>query len=414
MEANSNKHYQTIDGVRVWGEPDAGALSQAKTCAETGKVIQSLLMADHHKGYSQPIGGVVVYDGQISPSGVGYDIGCGNKAVRTNLMASDILPRISDIMDRIARVISFGVGRVNNERVDHALFDDPDWAVYRAIGQQEHDKLLSLARSQLGTVGSGNHFVDLFEETETGRLWIGNHFGSRGFGHRTASGFINLAAGREFFAKAPGEKMDQPPVLLELEHELGDMYYRAMQLAGRYAYAGRDYVMDQVLSILGTEADFEVHNHHNYAWRESHDGRDTIVVRKGATPSAPGQLGFIGGSMGDISVIVRGKDTEENRDSFYSTVHGAGRVMSRTEAAGKMNWRTRKRAGGKVTSAQMKQAVHDFGVELRGAGTDESPFVYRKLQTVLDAHRNTIDVMHVLKPIGVCMAGADEFDPYKD
>lgn len=406
--------YQTIDGVRVWGKPDESALSQAKTCAVHGNVVQALLMADHHKGYSQPIGGVIAYDGQISPSGVGYDIGCGNKAVRTNLMACDVLPRLADIMDRIARKVSFGIGRINSEPVDHELFDDPDWSVYAAIGRQEHDKLKKLARDQLGTVGSGNHYVDLFVEPATDRLWIGNHFGSRGFGHRTASGFLNLAAGREFLGNAPGEKMDQPPVLFDLDSELGDLYYRAMKLAGRYAYAGRDYVIRQVLAILGAESDFEVHNHHNYAWRETHGGKDTIVVRKGATPSAPGQLGFIGGSMGDISVIVRGKDTAENRDSFYSTVHGAGRVMSRTQAAGKMNWKTRTRSGGLITPEQMELAVREFGVELRGAGTDESPFVYRRLQEVLDAHAETIDVLHVLKPIGVCMAGADEFDPYKD
>lgn len=406
--------YQQIDGVRVWGNPDQGALDQAKTCARTGSVVQALLMADHHKGYSQPIGGVVVYDGQISPSGVGYDIACGNKAVRTRLFAQDVKPKLSAVMDEIARTISFGVGRVNRDKLDHELFDDPDWAVYRAIGKQEHDKLKTLARDQLGTVGSGNHFVDLFEEEGTGRLWIGNHFGSRGFGHKTASGFINLAAGRDFLANAPGEKMDQPPVLLDLHSELGDMYYRAMKLAGRYAYAGRDYVIGEVLSMLGTEADLEVHNHHNYAWKETHNGKDVIVVRKGATPSAPGQTGFIGGSMGDISVIVRGKDTEENRDAYYSTVHGAGRIMSRTQAAGRMNWKTRKRSGGKISPEQMLEAVRSFGVELRGAGTDESPFVYRKLQEVLDAHSETIEVLHVLKPIGVCMAGADEFDPYKD
>ncbi|MDR0266642.1 RtcB family protein [Paenibacillus sp.] len=406
--------YQNIDGVRVWGNPDNGALAQAKTCAETGNVVQTLLMADHHKGYSQPIGGVVVYDGQISPSGVGYDIACGNKAVRTSLFAEDIKPGLAKIMDEIARKISFGVGRVNEEKVDHDLFDDPDWAVYKAVGQQEHDKLKALAQSQLGTVGSGNHFVDLFEEAGTGRLWIANHFGSRGFGHKTASGFINLAVSREFLANAPGEKMDQPPVLLDLSSELGDMYYRAMKLAGRYAYAGRDYVIREVLAILGTEADLEVHNHHNYAWKETHNGKEVVVVRKGATPSAPDQVGFIGGSMGDISVIVKGKDNVENRDSYYSTVHGAGRIMSRTQAAGKMNWKTRTRSGGQISKEQMMDAVRDFGVELRGAGTDESPFVYRKLQEVLDAHAETIEVMHVLKPIGVCMAGADEFDPYKD
>ncbi|RAU98871.1 RtcB family protein [Paenibacillus sp. YN15] len=406
--------YQVIDGIRIWGSPDAGALAQARTCAGTGQVVQTLLMADHHQGYSQPIGGVVVYDGQISPSGVGYDIACGNKAVRTRLYAADMKPRLAQVMDEIARTISFGIGRVNQEKADHALFDDPDWAVYSSIGKQVHDKLKTLARDQLGTVGSGNHFVDLFEEEGTGRLWAANHFGSRGFGHRTASGFLNLAADRGFLDNAPGEKLEQPPVLFDLNSELGEMYECAMRLAGRYAYAGRDYVMDQVLRILGTEADFAVHNHHNYAWREQHDGREVIVVRKGATPSAPGQLGFIGGSMGDISVIVQGKDSAENKEAFYSTVHGAGRIMSRTQAAGRMNWKTRARSGGQITRAQMMEAVQSFGVELRGAGTDESPFVYRSLRQVLDAHAETIGVLHTLKPIGVCMAGADEFDPYKD
>lgn len=222
-------------------------------------------------------------------------------------MAADIKPVLPQIMNQIASKISFGMGRVNDEPVDHELFDDPDWAVYAAIGKQEHDKLKALARQQLGTVGSGNHFVDLFEETATGRLWAANHFGSRGFGHKTASGFLNLAAGREFLGKAPGEHMDQPPVLLKLDSELGDMYERAMKLAGRYAYAGRDYVIQQVLSILGAKADFTVHNHHNFAWKEEHEGKQTIVVRKGATPSAPGQLGFIGGSMEISRLLYRAR-----------------------------------------------------------------------------------------------------------
>ena len=118
--------------------------------------------------------------------------------------------------------------------------------------------------------------------------------------------------------------------------------------------------------------------------------------------------------MCDTSVIVRGKDNEANADAWYSTVHGAGRVMSRTEAAGKMNWKTKKRRGGKITPHQMQEVVQAYGIELRGAGTDESPFVYRKLQTVLDAHADTIEVVHKLRPIGVAMAGANEFDPYKD
>src|SRR5690625_1385993 len=408
--------YQKIDGVYVWGEPDQGTIAQAAMCAQTGNVVKSLLMADHHLGYSQPIGGVVVYDGQISPSGVGYDIACGNKAVRTPLYAKDIRKDLSKVMDRIASEISFGIGRKNKEKVDHDLCDDPDCAVYQEFGHKVHDDLKKLARDQLGTVGRGNHYIDLFEEEETGKLWIANHFGSRGFGHRTATGFMNIAAGRRFFDRAPHTSMNEPPTLLDMDQEQGELYYRAMQLAGRFAYAGRDYVMDRVLSILGTTADFEVHNHHNYAWKEVHHGQEVIVVRKGATPSHPGQMSFVGGSMGDISVVIRGKDNEFAKKALYSTIHGAGRVMSRTRAAGR--WRRvrgrRVRVGGEISMDDVHKQLQRLGVELRGGGPDEAPGVYRNLQDVLDAHASTIDVLHVLKPIGVAMAPMDEHDPYKD
>lgn len=400
--------------TKIFGHHDEQTIRQFNMCLNYGNVAGGVLCADGHYGYSQPVGGVIVYENQISPSGVGYDIACGNKAVKTNLKYSDVKPHIAAIMDEIANRISFGIGRKNKEKVDHELFDAPEWNVFRDIGQQEHDALKKLARDQLGTVGAGNHFVDLLIDEETEDVWAANHFGSRGFGHKTASGFLNLAKGRKFSDRSPGESMEQPPTLIDIDSELGEMYYQAMALAGKYAYAGRDYVLEQVLDILQAEALFEVHNHHNYAWKEKHYGKEYIVVRKGATPSAPGQLGFVGGSMGDVSVIVRGKDSDENKQAFYSTVHGAGRIMSRTKAAGRMNWKKKKRTGGVISEQQMHEAVKAFGVELRGGGTDESPFVYRKLQEVLDAHRDTIEIVHVLKPIGVCMAGANEYDPYKD
>lgn len=398
----------------IFGQHEEGTLRQFDNCLTTGQVGGGVLCADGHYGYSQPVGGVIAYKEQVAPSGVGYDIACGNKAVRTNLVYDDIREDMKVIMDDVAKRISFGVGRKNKKKIDHEVFDDGRWDVYRTFGQQEHDILKKLAYEQLGTVGAGNHFVDIFVEEATSEVWVANHFGSRGFGHKTASGFLNLAAGRNFLDRAPGETMEQLPTLLSTTTELGQLYLEAMSLAGRYAYAGRDVVMDEVLAILGAREVEAVHNHHNFAWQEQHDGEDFIVVRKGATPSAPNQLGFIGGSMCDTSVIVRGKDNAANADAWYSTVHGAGRVMSRTEAAGKMNWKTKKRRGGKITPHQMQEAVQAYGIELRGAGTDESPFVYRKLQTVLDAHADTIEVVHKLRPIGVAMAGANEFDPYKD
>lgn len=401
--------FQRVRGVKVWGVPDEATVEQMVNLMKHGDVVDAALMADHHLGYSQPIGGVIAYRDTVSPSGVGFDIACGNKAVRTNLKAADIKPDLPRIMDTIFARISFGLGRKNPDPIDHELFDDPTWVDVPVL-----KSLRKLAYEQLGTVGSGNHYVDLFEEPATGDLWVGVHFGSRGFGHKTATGFLNLARGRSFDAGPAGGGMHEPPTLLPLKTQLGQDYMAAMKLAGRYAYAGRDYVVQQVLDILGAHSTFEVHNHHNFAWEEEHFGERLIVIRKGATPSRPGQLGFVGGSMADISVILRGKDTEEARQTLYSTVHGAGRIMSRTRAAGRMNWKKKRRMGGEISREAMMKAVKAYGVELRGAGTDESPFVYRRLQEVLNAHQGTVEVLHVLRPIGVAMAGEGEYDPFMD
>ena len=360
-------------------------------------------MADHHLGYAVPIGGVVAYENQVSPSGVGFDIACGNKAVRLDADAGEVRANIDTIMDEIWREISFGVGMQNKEEVEHELFDDdPAWDIPE-VGQ-----LKNLARSQLGTVGSGNHYVDLVVD-ESNRVWCGVHFGSRGVGHKIATHFLRIAGGRE------GIHVD--PVLLSAASPEGQEYVAAMKLAGRYAYAGRDWVCSKVASLLGAHILEEVHNHHNFAWRENHNGKDMWVVRKGATPAFPGQKGFIGGSMGDISVIVQGVESEESKKALYSTVHGAGRVMSRRQAAGKFRWRKGRRikmSDGVISREMMMKWISKAGVVLRGAGTDESPHCYKRLPEVLEFHEPTIEVLHTLHPIGVAMAGADEFDPFKD
>ena len=274
------------------------------------------------------------------------------------------------------------------------------------------------ARGQLGTVGGGNHYVDVFAD-EGGALWVGVHFGSRGFGHTVASGFLALGQGRKW-----GEHAPEREVLLDLEAPIGHDYWHLMNLAGRYAYAGREWVARKVVSILGANEVELVHNHHNFAWRETHDGEELVVVRKGATPAFPTQKGFIGGSMGDDAVIVRGAavSPEANpltaqlqREALYSTVHGAGRVMSRTQAAGKRNWKTGKiLSPGLVTPEMMTEWLSAKGVILRGGGLDESPHVYRRLPEVLAAQGETIAVLHTLRPLIVVMAGPNEFDPYKD
>ncbi|MFB3141886.1 MAG: RtcB family protein [Acidobacteriota bacterium] len=389
------------NGIPIWGEPEDNAFKQILNCQKTADYCA--LMADCHLGYAVPIGGVVAYEDQVSPSGVGFDIACGNKAVLLDADAGEVRANIDTLMDDIWKEISFGVGKKNKERVEHELFeDDPAWDI-KAVGH-----LKDLARSQLGTVGSGNHYVDLFVD-ESDRVWCGVHFGSRGVGHKIATHFLRLAGGQD------GMLVD--PALLSVDSQEGQEYVAGMKLAGRYAYAGRDWVCSKVASILGAHILEEVHNHHNFAWRENHNGKDLWVVRKGATPAFPGQKGFIGGSMGDISVIVQGVESEESKKALYSTVHGAGRVMSRRQAAGKFRWKRGKRikmSEGAISQEMMMDWISKAGVVLRGAGTDESPHCYKRLPEVLEFHEPTIEVLHTLHPIGVAMAGANEFDPYKD
>lgn len=433
--------------MKIYGEHDERTKDQLTRCvaAEDGAI--GVLCADGHLGYSMPIGGVVAYRGFVSPSGVGYDIACGNMAVQTNVMAADVpLADMQRLADEIQRRVSFGVGRKNNEPIDSPVFER---ITQSPIPQQR--SLIQSAQQQLGTVGSGNHYVDVLED-EAGCLWVGVHFGSRGFGHRTATGFMNVAAGRAFDAKGGDDSMDAPPLLLPIDQPSGQDYIAGMTIAGEYAYAGREAVVAKVLEILGAEAEWSVHNHHNFAWRETHQGEDFWVVRKGATPAFPGQWGFVGGSMGDQSVILRGVDSEESKAALYSTVHGAGRLMSRTQAAGKQKWRKSwdcltpgcggsvpivpniqtatacPKCGGATSKRtrmeRLKTGLVDFdsekaklverGIVLRGAGADEAPPVYRPLQTVLDAHAGTIEIAHRLQPRIVVMAGGDEFDPYKD
>lgn len=778
-----------METLKIFGAAEESAVQQIQRCIAGEEGARGVLCADNHKGYSQPIGGAVAYRNHISPSGVGYDIACGNKAVKTNLKAADV--PIKPMMDRIFEEIEFGVGRSNPESNDHPVFD----AIAKADFAPQRT-LLDLARNQLGTVGSGNHYVDLFED-EKGWLWVGVHFGSRGFGHRTATGFLSIAQGGSFTEHAKEGEMDSPPVLLSLDSQAGQDYIVAMHLAGEYAYAGRDWVADKVLRILGARAVEQVHNHHNFCvagdqkiptpdgfkrmrdlaegdvvyafdpatglvpthvlshwlsgnkaiytirtrnrelrvsgnhpiqvvrvssaphperpwmkkrqghlewvcadtiragdiivcaegyyagdrsigeeiarligaflgdgwvrhthpevsgysvglaiggageshtekyadlcgtvfgdadwktgspgafgvscssrstydrlaglgvssrsrdkaipyfayrmplneklallsgyfdadghvadgctsnhgrgtiasvsralveglreiaiacglqvtpiqhshritnfgecdiflcrisadgmsqltlwhegkasrqratqykrpqglesakigyislpdglfaqtvqcvtisapeevfditvehdshsfvcegvvvhncWKEKHFGEDYWVVRKGCTPANPGQKGFVGGSMGDISVILEGVEGQDSKEGLYSTVHGAGRVMSRTQAAGKKKWiadaKGKKRpqiiSPGLIDWPAVQASLKKQGIELRGGGADEAPGVYKSLQSVLQAHGSTIKILHTLKPLGVAMAEIDTYDPYKD
>src|SRR5467141_1969096 len=387
--------------AKVFGHHDEATIAQIERCAEAGGE-RAVLCADGHKGYAQPIGGVVAYKDKISLSGVGFDIACGNLAIRTDATRPQIASAMERIMDEVVRDISFGIGRTSKTKVDHELFDDPAWSL-RPLAE-----LKQSASAQLGTVGGGNHYVDIFAD-EADRIWVGVHFGSRGLGHRTATHFLKAAGGKD--------GMDVPPTVVPVNSEIGSDYLAGMTLAGRYAYAGREVVARHVVrQILGAKILEEVHNHHNFAWRETHDGEEYWVVRKGATPAFPGQRGFVGGSMGDDAVIIEGIDSPVSRDALFSTIHGAGRLMSRTAAKGRFEkvGKKRIRQEGLVRHDEMMKWIADKGVVLRGGDLDEAPQAYRRLPDVLAAHAGTIRILHTLRPLGVAMAGRDIVDPYKD
>lgn len=440
----------------IFGAHDENTIEQFRE-VEKGAVAAAL-MSDGHFGYIMPVGGVAAYDEMVSVHGVGYDIACGNCAIKTDKHISELgksPDKIAMMLERIASKImfniSFGIGRKNKSDdapVDHPLFSSEAWyRLKERAGHGEARKLKDKAMEQLGTIGSGNHYVDVFSDEE-GWLWVGVHFGSRGLGHGIASGFLTMAQGKTW-----GDKHVELPALLSLHSSIGQDYWALMNLAGEYAYAGREWVTRKVVEIMGAKEVEMVHNHHNFAWRETHDipvtrgesfevplmnyypKKEVIVVRKGATPAFPGQKGFVGGSMGDMSVILEGVSVANESDedwiltfaaqqaALYSTVHGAGRVMSRTEAAGKRNRKTGElirnedgtpKKAPRVTPEMMRDWIQKEGVIVKGGGVDESPHVYRRLPEVLATQRGTVRILHQLKPLIVCMAPNDVRDPYKD
>ena len=361
--------------TKVFGKHDENTLRQLEDVASRAE--HTALMADGHMGYVMPIGGVAAYHDLISVVGVGFDIACGNAAIRTDLTLTGLKDRyhqdpiagLNRLADKIRDTISFGIGRRNeadDAPVDDPLFNDPAWSAFPRDANAHN--ILGKARTQLGTVGGGNHYVDVFVD-ESDKIWVGVHFGSRGFGHGIASGFLALAQGQPWDKRVP----EQETLLNTRTSLMGNAYWELMQLAGRYAYVGREWVTRKVVSILGGKELELVHNHHNFAWKETHFGEEFIVVRKGATPAFPGQKGFVGGSMGDDSVILEGTRPDlpldeitraEQELALFSTVHGAGRVMSRTAAKGK-GWR--RRGGPKEPGAITRQMMSEW---TKGQGRD--------------------------------------------
>ncbi len=394
--------------VSVFGEHDSATLEQMHSAVEQAgeTVVAAALMADGHRGYYLPIGGVMAYRGAVSVTGVGVDIACGNCAYKLDLQAADV-GEWGRIGRRIADEIGRGVGQPNPQGpVDHELFDDPRWNL---VPREHRASIRDRAINQLGSIGSGNHYVDVLED-EDGWVWVGVHFGSRALGYAVSNGFVSTCLGQEW--KRNPRWQEAGAALLHLGNPVASDYLALMELCGEYAHAGREWVCHYVSrTIIGADVIDTVHNHHNFAWHEKHGGESVIVVRKGATPAFPGQRGFVGGSMGDDAVILVGQTGRQaSLDALGSTVHGAGRVLGRMQAKGKRakdgTWKREPR----VNRDEVQEWIARRGVLVYGSDLDEAPQAYRRLPSVLKAQGDSIVVEHTLRPRVVVMAG-DE-DPF--
>ncbi len=378
---------------RIWGEGlEPTAVDQLKAAVRLPVAVAAALMPDAHLGYGLPIGGVLATDNAVIPYAVGVDIACRMRLTVFDIPA-DHLARLDEPLTRaLQRETKFGVGATFKTPNQHDVLD-ADWSV-SPITRRNFDK----ARGQLGSSGSGNHFVEFgiftLEDPELGLapgryLALLSHSGSRGTG----------AAVADFYSKlAMDLHPDLPPDLrrlawLDLDSEAGQEYWAAMELMGRYAAANHEIIHKRVTAAIGAEALASIENHHNFAWKERHGGRDVIVHRKGATPAGRGVLGVIPGSMATPGFVVRGKGGPQSLDSAS---HGAGRTMSRTAARNNYRW------------AHVRPMLEAAGVKLLSAGIDEAPVAYKDIHAVMNAQRDLVDVIARFDPKIVKMADAGE------
>lgn len=320
---------------RQWGEGlEAGAVAQMENACLLPVAVTGALMRDAHQGYGLPIGGVLATRGAVIPYAVGMDIACRMKLTVLDMPLSSLRDQQESLKRAIHEETRFGVGASFRKRKEHAVMD-ADWDITGITGS-----LKDKAWSQLGTSGSGNHFVE-FGELVLDRDDLGlqagiylallSHSGSRGSGNDVAEHFSRIA--RELHPELPKEM--QNLAWLDLGSGEGEEYCRAMELMGLYAAANHELIHRGIAVNLGAEVLLDVENHHNFAWKETHCGEEVVVHRKGATPAGKGVLGIIPGSMGTSGYVVRGKGYPA---SLNSASHGAGRKMSRKAAKEKCTW----------------------------------------------------------------------------
>lgn len=378
---------------RIWGEGlEDGALRQMANAVQLPVAVQGALMPDAHQGYGLPIGGVLATENAVIPYAVGVDIACRMKLTVLDLPVKMLERKEDPLIKALEAETQFGIGAHFKDRRSHDVMDR-DWSVTE-ITASFKDK----AWSQLGTSGSGNHFVEFGTLTleapdlglEAGTyLALLSHSGSRGCGAAVADRYSKWA--QSLHPELPRELKHL--AWLDLESEAGQEYWAAMTLMGHYAAANHACIHRHVAGHLGAQVLLDVENHHNYAWKEIHGGREVVVHRKGATPAGSGVLGIIPGSMATPGFIVRGKGKPE---SLNSASHGAGRRMSRTAAQAKFDW--------KKVNAFLKERR----VKLISAGLDEVPMAYKDIHAVMAAQADLVDVVARFDPRLVKMAPAGE------
>jgi tRNA-splicing ligase RtcB len=376
-----------------WGtDLDANALQQMENACRLPVSVAAALMPDAHVGYGLPIGGVLATDNAVIPYAVGVDIACRVKLTVLDLPVDYLRRRETDLIRAIEAETRFGIGSEFKHHRTHPVMD-ADWSV-SPVTQRFRDK----AAAQLGTSGSGNHFVEFGEFTvehkqlglEPGKyLALLSHSGSRGTGAQVCDHYSRVARAKH---------KDLPKELsylawLDLDSADGQEYWAAMELMGQYASANHHLIHKHIARHLGAGVLLDIENHHNFAWKERHSGRDLIVHRKGATPAGAGVLGVIPGSMASPTFVARGKG---NAASLNSASHGAGRVMSRNKARESFNWK------------MVKPYLEERGVKLISAGLDEVPMVYKNIEEVMAAQTDLVESLAKFFPRLVKMAPAGE------
>lgn len=346
--------------------------------------VQGALMPDAHMGYGLPIGGVLATDNAVIPFGVGVDIGC--RMALTILDESDsFLRRYShQVKEALKGYTHFGMEGGLDFYQEHEVLDSPVFQSTELL-----KKMQGKAARQLGSSGSGNHFVEfgeieLYEGNSLGLLpkkylALLSHSGSRGLGANIAQYYTKIAMDT---CKLPSEV--QQLAWLDLNTEAGQEYWLSMNLAGDYAKACHDRIHANLLRTLGLQALVTVENHHNFAWKDRlADGRDVVIHRKGATPAHEGELGIIPGSMTTAAYLVKGRGLDQ---ALYSASHGAGRAMSR------------KRAKENMTVSALKKMLSDAGVTLIGGSVEENPLAYKDIERVMDAQQELVEVQGKFLP----------------